>query len=81
MRRIRRLRQVEPVLKRTHHAGVCTDMPFLIAELGFIAATDLLAHAHVGFGGANRRFLHTSRALVRANRVCVGSRARDCRLR
>jgi hypothetical protein len=56
-------------------------MAFLTAEIGFVGATDLLAHARVGFSRADRRFLQTSRALVRANRLCVGNRARGCRLR
>ena len=56
-------------------------MTFLLAEIGFVGAMELLAPSRVGFSGADRRFLQTSRALVRANRLCVGSRARGGRLR
>jgi hypothetical protein len=56
-------------------------MAFLIAEIGFVGATDLVANLRVGFSRADRCFLQTNRAFVRANRLCVGSRAWGCRLR
>jgi len=56
-------------------------MAFLLAKIGFVGATDLFAHLRVGFSRADRRFLQSSRALVRANRLCVGSRRRGWRLR
>jgi hypothetical protein len=81
LRRLRRLWWFKPVLKRAHHPSVCTEISFVIAEIGFVGATDLLARSGVGFSRANRRFPHTSRAFVRTNQLGIERRARGWRLR
>jgi hypothetical protein len=56
-------------------------MAFLLAEICFVRATDLVARSHVGFSRADRCFLQTARALVRANPLSVVTGRRcACRL-